>query len=277
MSPLDFLRSPALRRHWVRVKNGQSTTIPPHSVVLITSSTVTNGSVVHTVRQPNAASTDFNWNGYLITGPFEIGASTNYEGVATTATEGALARYDTGTPAMKEVWGPKHGQFTLSKGYHGFEIIGSTTTSPSGTNVVPVRWIGVDSVLGKTDASVTSGSTCTVSVWSGTTAGSESDTTMNVASCYLRYGYVPTTCFVHVKLDNGIPYIAGDHRTVVVKADAAIAKGASGTCSIYSNEVDTTDNITAKALGAAIVISKWATAWHEEKSGTWFVAPWECS
>lgn len=186
MSPLDFYRSPSLRHPWVRVKLGVATTVPPHSVVLITSSAITNNDVTYTVRQPNAASTDFNWNGYLITGPFEIGANTSYEGVATTATEGALARYDSGTPAMKEVWGPKHGQFTLSKGYHGFEIIGSTTTSPSGTNVVPVRWIGVEEVLVKneTGSAIAAAASGSCNVYIGT-AGSETDSGMDL-TCYNR-------------------------------------------------------------------------------------------
>lgn len=186
MSPADLLRSPFMRRDWVRVKNGVATLIPPHSVVLITATTVTNNEVVYTVRQPNAASTDFNWNGYLITGPFSIPATVGAEGVATEASVPALARYDTGTPALKEVWGPKHGQFTLSKGYHGFEIVGTNTTSPSGTNVVPVRWIGVEEVLVKNEtgspiAAANSGS-CNVYVG---TAGSETDSGMDL-TCYNR-------------------------------------------------------------------------------------------
>lgn len=135
---------------------------------------------------------------------------------------------------------------------------------------------GSQLLLCKTDASVTGGNSVTCSIWTGT-PGSESDSNRNIEGCYLRYGYVPTTTFVSVGMHHGKPYILGDHRTVIVKADAAIAKGASGTCSIYNNEVDTTDNITANALGAAISSGKWATAWQEEKSGEWFVAPWECS
>lgn len=185
MAPEDYLRAPFFRHPWVRVKNGVATTIPPHSVVLITSGTITNNGMVYTVRQPNAASTDFNWDGYLITGPFEIGASTNYEGLATEATEPTLARYDSGSPAMKEVWGPKHGQFTLSKGYYGYQVVGSTTTS-GGNNVVPVRWIGVEEVLVKneTGSTINAGSSGSCNVYVGT-AGSETDSGMDL-TCYNR-------------------------------------------------------------------------------------------
>jgi hypothetical protein len=39
--------------------------------------------------------------------------------------------FDTGTPAFGEVWGPKPGQWTISKGYPGFKvrkIISNTST-----------------------------------------------------------------------------------------------------------------------------------------------------
>lgn len=271
---LDPRWSP-LRGKWpLLVKNGSGSAIPPFSVVLISSVTKTNNEIVYTVVQPNAASTDFNWNGYLVTGPFAIGSASTANGLASDLVQPNYVRYDTGTPAIKEKWGPKHGQLTISKGYYGFEILGGNTTE-CGNNVTVAKWVGVDSILGKTDASVFGGNTVTVSIYSGTTAGSESDTTMNLTGCYLRNGYVPTSCYVHVRLDNGLPYIQGDHRSVIVKADGGISKGSSGTCSIYNNETDTGDNITAKALGAAITASKWATAWQEEKSGNWYVGCWE--
>lgn len=208
MSPLDSLRSPFMRRDWVRVKAGVATAIPAHSVVLITASTITNGEIVYTVRQPNAASTDFNWSGYLITGPFAIDASTSYEGIATDASTPALASYDTGSPALKEVWGPKHSQFTLSKNYYGFEVVGSTTTS-AGINVVPVRWIGIGTVLGKIDnSSVSVGSSCTVSVWAGA-GGSEGDTTMNITGVYNRGTSLTSLSspYCMVSRNGGVPYL----------------------------------------------------------------------
>jgi type II secretory pathway component PulJ len=60
----------------------------------------------------------------------------------------------------------------------------------------------------------------------------------------------------------------------VVKPDADIAKGSSGTCSVYAGEVDTTINVTAKALGAAVKSGKWCTAWVDP-AGHWYVGCWE--
>jgi hypothetical protein len=262
MSPSDFERSSFFRSNtWVRVKNAAATTIPPHSVVLITGSTKVNNDIVYTVQQPNAASTDFNWNGYLITGPAAIGASTSYEGIATDATAPTLACYDTGSPALKDVYGPKHGQFTLSKNYYGYEVVGSATTSIN--SVVPVRWIGVGLVLGKTDAEITSGNSGTVSVWAGT-PGSEADTSMNIASVYNRgSATVSSGDWVLVVLNGGNPYLLIHPSTGTIEfhrgvTDAAINKGASGTVSRYTagTTTDSGTNDTVNNDFANVAISK---------------------
>ncbi len=182
MNPLD-LRGQMVRDRWpLRVKNATSpaVTIPPFSVVLITSVAASNNEMLYTVVQPNAASTDFNWNGYLVTGPFAIGSGSTNEGLATDLAQPNYVRYDgSGTPAIKDVWGPKHGQLTLSKNYYGYEVLGGNTTA-SGNNVTIARWIGITSVFGKIDdTTVNKNSTCTFSVWD---QGRSGDTTMNITS-----------------------------------------------------------------------------------------------
>lgn len=181
MNPLDH-RWTMVRDRWpLRVKNSSGAVIPPFSVVLITSATATDNEIVFTVRQPNAASTDFNWNGYLVTGPFAIGSGASDEGLATDLVQPNYVRYDTGTPAIKEIWGPKHGQLTLSKAYYGFEILGGNTTA-AGNNVTLARWVGAGEVLVKneTGSPIAAASSGTVNVYSGT-AGSESDTGMDLS------------------------------------------------------------------------------------------------
>jgi len=203
-SPFDFLRSPGLKRHWVRVKTSTGSAVPAHSVVLITASTITNGEIVYTVRQPNSSASDFNWGGYLITGP-AIGASTSYEGWACDASIPVLAAY-TGSPTVGQIFGPVHGANTLAVGYYGFQIAGSTTTS-AGINVVPVKWIGIHTVLGKVDdTDVSAGSTCTVSVYNGATG--TSDTSMNITA--LNRGVSMTglsTPYCGVSLAGNVPIL----------------------------------------------------------------------
>lgn len=62
------------------------------------------------------------------------------------------------------------------------------------------------------------------------------------------------------------------------KPDADIAKGATGTVSIYMGaqgvEAVTEYDITGSALGAAVTADKWVVVWFE--SGVWYVSPWEC-
>ena len=151
MNPLD-LRWQMVRDRWpLRVVNGTSnTTIPPFSVVLVTSITATNNETVYTIRAPNASSTDFNWNGYLVTGPFSIGGSGSNQGLATDLVQPNYVRYNagSGTPAIKDVWGPKHNQSTLEKYYYGFEILGGNTTTAAGNQITIARWVGISSVKG---------------------------------------------------------------------------------------------------------------------------------
>ena len=58
------------------------------------------------------------------------------------------------------------------------------------------------------------------------------------------------------------------------KADSAISKGSSGTVSVYAGETDTTLNVTAKALGAAVGSGKWCTLFCDQ-AGKWYVGCWE--
>ena len=60
-------------------------------------------------------------------------------------------------------------------------------------------------------------------------------------------------------------------------ADEDIAKGATGTISIYNarTEADTDVNVEAKALGEAIEQGLWVTVIYLD--GAWLVFPWECA
>lgn len=212
MNPLD-LRWQMVRDRWpLRVKNSSGSVIPPFSVVLITTVAASDNEMLYTVRQPNASSTDFNWNGYLVTGPFAIGAGSSAEGLATDLVQPNYVRYDTGTPAISEVWGPKHSQLTLSKNYYGFEILGGNTTA-SGNNVTIAKWIGVHSVLGKTDGASTKGSgTVTVSVYAGA-VNSDTDTSMNITGVGNEFADVATTKYVWVTRNGGVPYLTAVEKT----------------------------------------------------------------
>lgn len=56
--------------------------------------------------------------------------------------------------------------------------------------------------LGKVDAAVTAGNSVSVSIWRGTTKGSETDTGVNVTA-YLRYSELASGSWCHVMYHNG--------------------------------------------------------------------------
>jgi hypothetical protein len=195
-----------VRDRWpVRVKNGSGAAIPPFSIVLISSSITTNNEIVFTVAKPNAASTDFNWDGYLVTGPFAIGSGSSDEGLATTLAQPNFISTDF-SASTGNICGPKHNQFTAAQYYYGYHILGGATTFNS-VNIAIARWIGVHSVLGKTDGASTKGSgTVTVSVYAGA-VNSDADTTMNITGVGNEFADVETTKYVWVTRNGGVPYL----------------------------------------------------------------------
>ena len=57
--------------------------------------------------------------------------------------------------------------------------------------------------LGKTDASHAKGASGTISIWAGTTKGSETDTGENLTGVYNRFADIAITKWVHVEWING--------------------------------------------------------------------------
>lgn len=209
------LRASFYRQNWVRVKNASGAAIPPHSVVLRNGTVaVTDGEPVFSVIQPNSSSTQFSFDGYLVTGPFWIGADSDDEGIATELTTPGFVRYNGSTPTTGAVYGPKHGQLTLEQYYYGYLILGGSTTDVASNNVVVAKWIGVPSVLCKTDAQSTKGGAgITCSVWAGA-VGSEADTSMDITGVGNLFASVGSGKYVWVTLNGGSPYITQTEKTV---------------------------------------------------------------
>jgi hypothetical protein len=87
--------------------------------------------------------------------------------------------YDTGTPATGEGWGPKSGEWTVTKNYPATCDIQSVYDATD--KVATVRLHPVESLIGKLDGGLAQGSSATVSIWAGT-PNSEADTTWNVTA-----------------------------------------------------------------------------------------------
>lgn len=161
MNPLDQ-RWQMVRDRWpIRVKNGSGETIPPFSVLRITSCTFTNNEKVYTVAKPN---TTF-YRRYLVSGPFAIGSGSSDEGLAGYLSEGGPVQCDA-TPAIDESWGPKSGQWSLAKWRYGFTIDGGSTTFNSTTVALAVQH-QVNLIYGQTQGAISKGNAGTIEVFDG--------------------------------------------------------------------------------------------------------------
>jgi hypothetical protein len=163
---------------WFPVANYSGVTIPPFSVVYNHQSAVGFNILGFQVKQPNESSLLFDRE-YFVTGPYRIADGTGAEGIACSLASPGFVRTNGGTPTKNQVWGPKHGQFTLEEHYYGFLCYGGTTTA-CGNTVSVFKQIGYSGLFGKVDdTNVTKGNSATVSVW---TDNFGSDTNMNVSA-----------------------------------------------------------------------------------------------
>lgn len=261
MNPLDH-RWTMVRDRWpLRVKNSSGSAITPYSIVLVTSETTSNNEALYTVVKPNAAATDFNRSKYLVTGPFAIGSSGSDEGLATNLTQPNYISTDAAA-SVGQIWGPKHNQFTASRYYYGYEILGGATTF-NGVNIAVAKWIGVDTVLGKADAAITSGNSGTISIWNGA-GGAEADTSMNITGVYNRAtSDVASGDWVYVFWNGDSPYIfpgSGTTSGAVLYrgvTDTAVAKGGTVTVSRYNpgTNTDSGTNDTGVVSELSAVVS----------------------
>jgi hypothetical protein len=239
-----------LRGRWpIRVKNGAGATIPPFSLVLTSSATATDNEIVVTVVKPNAAAADFNFCGYLVTGPFAIGSGSSNEGLASNLSEPNYLSLDF-AGATGNICGPKHGQFTASRHYYGYRVEGGATTV-NGVNVAICKNIGVSTVMGQASASIGLTAVGTVNVFVGLTAGADSG--MKITNAYTPLASVTSGGRVMVAWNGEQPHI--------------IVPGAGGGASITTTTATFINSIQVSGTQiqvnqfTAVVLSVGTPAW----------------
>lgn len=249
--------------------------VPAHGVMRVTGATLDsdNGARLDTA-QPNATLQRF----YLVNlgqdgEPDGLG---NYYGAGTWLHHGGHVLYDTANvPAYGETWGPASGVWTITKNRWGFNIIGGNAGSGATSRTLAQQHI-VNQLAGKPDASIASGSSGTVSVWAGT-SGSEADTSLNVTAWCLGAAVIQGQ-WVKLNWIHGAWHIGPELTNEQFgKPDSNIAKGASGTVSIWNgaggSEADSGINVTAWAKGTAVTSGKFVVLGN--MNGVWYVAKWE--
>ena len=160
---LDTLR-------WEAVKNTSGEVCPAFGLLAVTGTEMRGDTYKRPVITCTKPSTTF-YIEYMVNGPTAIPAG-GY-GRATRDASTIWIKYDSGTPANGEGWGPKPGQWTASKGFPGILVKGiqsSTNTRLLGT-LAPIT-----KIIGKLAEACSVGETdVDVDIWSDT-----GDTTMNL-------------------------------------------------------------------------------------------------
>lgn len=186
---------------WCSYKNTSGDTVPGNGVIVLEDIELI-ASGADRAYEAAKPSTTF---GRIFAASQPFGVASNKYGLCKFFGELELLYDDAdGTPAFGETWGPKPGQFSLAKGYPGFTVLG---VSDSTNHILLAVREEVSTYIGKADAGINKGASGTVSIWIGT-PGSESDSTVNISSCYNRTANISSGNWVTVQFINGHPYVA---------------------------------------------------------------------
>jgi hypothetical protein len=180
----------------VRIYNDTNEELPQFGVARVTGMTTINDQKVVSVEKPDTTFGRL----YLV----NSGDDLAYQRVGVAKNRPIVkVLYDTGTPAIGEVWGPKPGQFSCSAWYPGFKVLGIVSSTDK---IMLAQYDEPGIYLGKADADIAKGSTGTVSLWIGA-SGAESDSTINITGCSALGAAITSGKWVTVQYINGVPYV----------------------------------------------------------------------
>ena len=155
---------------WDGIKNDSGETCPAFGILVITGTEMRGNEFKRPVLIGNKPSTTF-YREFVVNGPTPIPAG-GY-GRCTRGPGACSVKYDTGTPANGEGWGPKPGQWTASKGFPGITCEG---IKDAARYILLGTLAPIGTLLGKTTSAITGGTSTTTAyqIWVGT-SGSESN------------------------------------------------------------------------------------------------------
>lgn len=167
----------------VLFRNDASETMPAYGVGRITGDTDVSGNSVTKVTKP-----DTTWSrNWLTNGTKDVAAGKYGIGYLMDGKKRRVL-YDSGTPAFGEGWGPKPSQWSLSKGYYGFDIFGNNDTDALTTYA---KAKPIETLFGKlAGGTLAQGGTQTANIWAGD-GGSEaatSFTAITVRDWFMKSG-----------------------------------------------------------------------------------------
>lgn len=180
-------------------------TVPAYGVLRVTGMVEVDGRFIHKIEKPSTTFSRL----YLVNGPEDIAyvsGQTGY-GWGTWLWHADYVLYNTGaTPAFGEFWGPTNATWTITQHRPGFLIMGGNTGTGTASRTIAIQSVP-EIVFGKADAAIATGASGTVRVYGGT-QGSESDTSLTIASCYNYGPDIADEANVSVGWMHGKPYVA---------------------------------------------------------------------
>lgn len=150
-----------LNQLWWPFRNDYTGTVPSYGVVAITGvvEVTATSSTIYTGDRPGTTFRQL----YGVNSSVEVAEG---EYGMLTLTGPCYIAYDSGTPAAGEGWGPKPGQFTLSKGFPGGTIVSGIQDSTNKLLLGTLAPITV--LLGKTTGAITGGTASSAyGIWCG--------------------------------------------------------------------------------------------------------------
>jgi hypothetical protein len=144
-----------MNREWLRFKNVGSQDVPAHGVLEITNATQPRkGDVLLSCQRPGTTLRTL----YVVNGPHVV--KQNKFGRCTLRP--CFALYTGSAPSVNGSLGPTASSFLLTTNRPGFQATGLSLSTPTRAQVINR---GITRLKAKSDATITAGSSGTVSVW----------------------------------------------------------------------------------------------------------------
>lgn len=147
---------PRESRRKVFFRNDASETIPPYSVIHEEALEDLGGRQIIVAKKPMTTPL----GPYHVTSGREVEYPNKYGMLQIDWY--LLVRFDTGTPQPEEVWGPKPGQFPLSKNYPGFKCLGVVDAA---NKIMLAERQDLNHLIGKRSSNVSKGSSGEFTIW----------------------------------------------------------------------------------------------------------------
>jgi hypothetical protein len=191
---------------WLPFANKFAGTIPAFAIMKVTGGTDAGTETGGTpdpsmlMLQCNQADSTFS-RSWAINGPEDV--PQNEYGACHRSPVHCQVLYDTGTPTAGDGYGPKAGQWSLSKNYPSLFVVDYPNDT---SNKIMLGQFGtINSLIGKCGAAISKGGSGYVTIWTGP-GGSESATSWSVLA-YANGAAITASKWVTVDYVNGVPYV----------------------------------------------------------------------